>query len=193
MTAFAGDSSLMSAEGGTKAILAALAANLGIAVTKFAAYAISGSTVDAGRVHPLGGRLRQPGPAADRRASRGAVARRRSIHSATGACAICTASSSPSCCSSSVVFSRSMRACTSSVIQRRSITRSSRSPCCSSRSGWRRSRCVRPCVRRTRCAAGTPGGSSSGGPRARSCPSCSSRTRPHSSGSCSRSSASALP
>jgi cation diffusion facilitator family transporter len=34
----------MSAEGGTKAILAALAANLGIAVTKFGAYAISGST-----------------------------------------------------------------------------------------------------------------------------------------------------
>ena len=34
----------MSAHGGTKAIIAALGANLGIAVTKFAAFALSGSS-----------------------------------------------------------------------------------------------------------------------------------------------------
>ena len=34
----------MSAEGGTKAILAALLANVGIAITKFIAYLVSGSS-----------------------------------------------------------------------------------------------------------------------------------------------------
>jgi len=44
----------MSTEGGTKAIIAALLANLGIAVTKFVAYLISGSTsMLAESVHSL--------------------------------------------------------------------------------------------------------------------------------------------
>ena len=44
----------MSASGGTKAIIAALLANLGIAVTKFVAYLISGSTsMLAESVHSL--------------------------------------------------------------------------------------------------------------------------------------------
>ena len=50
--------------GSTKAIVAALGANLGIAVIKFVAFAITGVVVDAGRGRALGRRLGQPGPAA---------------------------------------------------------------------------------------------------------------------------------
>ena len=57
----------VSAGGGTRAIIAALAANLGIAVTKFVAFAADRLVVDAGRGDPLGRRLGQPGAAAARR------------------------------------------------------------------------------------------------------------------------------
>ena len=60
----------MSTEGGTKAIVAALAANLGIAVTKFVAFLLTGVQLDARRVGALGRRLRQPGAAAARRQAR---------------------------------------------------------------------------------------------------------------------------
>jgi hypothetical protein len=52
---------------GTRAVIAALLANLAIAVAKFVGFTVTGSSVAARRVRPLGGRLRQPGPAAARR------------------------------------------------------------------------------------------------------------------------------
>ena len=61
--------------GGGRAVLAALSANLGIAVIKFVAFAVTGAQLDAGRGRALGGRLRQPGTAAGRRPRR-ATARR---------------------------------------------------------------------------------------------------------------------
>ena len=65
----------MSASGGNRAIVAALFANLGIAVTKFVAFLLTGVVVDARRVDPLGRRLGQPGAAAvgGRRARRAAT------------------------------------------------------------------------------------------------------------------------
>ena len=66
----------MSTEGSTKAIVAALAANLGIAVTKFVAFLLTGVQLDAGRGDPLGRRLRQPGAAAARRQAGRARGRR---------------------------------------------------------------------------------------------------------------------
>ena len=57
----------MSASGGTRAVIAALLANLGIALTKFVAFAAHRVLVDAGRGDPLGGRLGQSGVAAGRR------------------------------------------------------------------------------------------------------------------------------
>ena len=60
----------MSTEGGTKAVVAALLANTGIAVTKFVAFAAHRRVLDARRGDPLGRRLRQPGAAAARRQAR---------------------------------------------------------------------------------------------------------------------------
>ena len=100
----------MTTEGGTKAIVAALAANLGIAVTKFVAFLLTGSQLDARRGDPLGRRLRQPGAAAARRQARRAGRRRPSTRSATAASATSTPSSSRSCCSASVACSRCTRA-----------------------------------------------------------------------------------
>ena len=57
----------MSAAGGTRAIIAALAANLGIAADQVHRVPADRLVVDAGRVDPLGGRLGQPGAAAARR------------------------------------------------------------------------------------------------------------------------------
>ena len=84
----------VSAGGGTRAIIAALLANLGIAVTKFVAFLLTGVVVDARRVDPLGRRLGQPGAAAARRQAGPARAGRRSTRSATAASATSTRSSS---------------------------------------------------------------------------------------------------
>ena len=104
----------MSASGGTKAIVAALLANLGIAITKFIAFLLTGSSsmlaesihsvADSGNQGLLlvGGRAGPP---------RGHPA---STPSATAASATSTPSSSPSCCSASAACSRSTRATTSS-------------------------------------------------------------------------------
>src|SRR4051812_20905452 len=54
----------MAADGSARAVVTALGANLVVAVAKFIAAAITG--VDAGRRRALGGRLGQPGAAADR-------------------------------------------------------------------------------------------------------------------------------
>ena len=105
----------MAADGGTKAVVAALIANLGIAITKFVAFFLTGHQLDAGRGDPLGGRLRQPGAAAGRRASAPAGPRRHSTRSGTAGSATSTASSSRSCCSASVACSRSTRRTTSTT------------------------------------------------------------------------------
>ena len=48
----------MAGSHGTKAVIAALLANMGIAIMKFVAYIFTGSGRHARREHPLGGRLR---------------------------------------------------------------------------------------------------------------------------------------
>ena len=115
-----GDCDGMSTSGGTRAIIAALLANLGIAVTKFIAFLLSGSSsMLAESVHSLadsgnqvllliGGKRAQP---------RG---RRRSIRSATAGSGTSTRSWCRSSCSASAACSPSTRACTRSSTRSRS-------------------------------------------------------------------------
>ena len=161
------DEAAVSAGGGTKAIVAALLANLGIAVTKFIAFAADRLVVDAGRVDPLGRRLRQPGAAAARRQAGQAARPPRSTRSGTAGSATSTRSSS-----SIVLFSVGglfalYEAYHKLAAPGRRSPRGSgcRSPCWSSRSCWSRSPSGPRSRSPTRSAATRPGCSSSAGPR----------------------------
>ena len=103
----------MSAEGGTKAVIAALLANCFIAVTKFAAFALTGaSSMLAEAIHSVADSGNQVLLlVGGRRAQRGRDAR--STRSDTGGSATSSASSSPSCCSASAACSPSTRPTTS--------------------------------------------------------------------------------
>ena len=103
----------MSAEGGTRAVIAALLANAFIAVTKFAAWALTGaSSMLAEAIHSVADSGNQVLLLVGGRRSRNG-ARPRSIRSATAASATSSASSSPSCCSASAACSRCTRRTTS--------------------------------------------------------------------------------
>ena len=133
------------AGGGNRAVVAALLANLGIAVTKFLAFFLTGfSSMLAEAIHSvadsgnqilllIGGKRVAAG------------GRRRSIRSGSAASATSTRSSCRSCCSASAAV-RALRGRGTSC--RRPATRrpssraggGCRSWCCSWRSGWRASR-----------------------------------------------------
>ena len=100
----------VSASGGTKAIVAALAANLAIAVAKFVAFAASPGRRRCWRRASTRWPTRATRAAAARRQAGAARERRRSTRSATAASATSTPSWSPSCCSPSAASSRSTRA-----------------------------------------------------------------------------------
>ena len=144
----------MSSGGGNKAIVAALAANLGIAVTKFVRVRPDRVELDAGR----GRSTRSPTPATRcccwSAASGRSAAPRPSTRSASAASGTSTASSSRSCCSRSAACSRSTRRTTSGTSRTASTPGSGcRSSCCWPRSGWSRSRSGRRSTSPTRCAA----------------------------------------
>ncbi len=107
------DSPSMSTEGGTRAVVAALLANLGIAVTKFVAFLLTGfSSMLAEAIHSVAdsgnqGLLLLGGKKSRQRGDRGAS------RSATAVSATSTPSSSRSCCSASAACSPSTRRTTS--------------------------------------------------------------------------------
>ena len=89
----------MAADGGTRAVVAALLANTGIAITKFIAFFLTGvSSMLAEAIHSVADAGNQ-GAAAARRQAQSRARRPRSTRSATAASATSTASSWPSCCS----------------------------------------------------------------------------------------------
>ena len=164
----------MSAEGGTKAVVAALFANLGIAVTKFVAFVLTGahsmlaeaihSVADSGNQVLLlvGGKQAQTGghPGAPVRL------RPRALR--------LLASSSRSCCSASAACSRSTRPTTSGTRSTPTATRTSCSRAagggfrrwCSARDRrWRASPSGRRSGSPTRSRAARRSRSSSGAPR----------------------------
>ncbi len=89
----------MAASGGTRAIIAALVANAGIAIAKFVGYLITGSSsMLAEAVHSVADTSNQ-GAAAARRAAPPGARPPRSTRSATAATGTSTRSSSRCCCS----------------------------------------------------------------------------------------------
>ena len=171
----------MSAEGTRRAIVAAFLANLGIAISKFVAFVITGSASMLAEVDPLGRRHRQPGAAVPRRqaraqgAHRGAPVRLRhralllGVHRRAGA----------------LHPRRDVRDVRGHPEAHRPararVADRGRSPCSASPSCSRPGRCAPRATRRRRAARGGRGGGSSARPRAPSCRSCCSRTPARSS------------
>ena len=120
----------MSTESSPRAIIAALLANLGIAVTKFVAWALTGaSSMLAESIHSLADSGNQVLLlVGGKRAQRAADAR--TTRSGSAASATSTRSSSRSCCSASAACSRCTRRTTSATRSMRATERAAR------RSNW---------------------------------------------------------
>ena len=165
----------MSTGGGKRAIVAALLANLGIAVSKFVAFLITGSSsLLAESVHSVADTGNQG------LLLLGASGRRvnltPSTRSATAATGTSTPSSSPWCCSASGRCSRCSRATRRSATRIRWTRRPLPSACWWSPSAWSPSRSGPRSGSPPRYGARCRGGASSAAPSPRSCRWCCSRT-----------------
>ena len=178
--------SAMSTGGGTRAIVAALAANAGIAIAKFVGFVITGSSsMLAEAVHSLAdtanqGLLLLGGKRAKRAATPEhpfGYGRDRFFYAFVVALLLFSAR----------VGVRAVRGDREARPSRRAdVAWSSRSSSCWWRSGWRASRSAPRSTSRAASRGSCPGGSSSARPPPRSCRSCCWRISARSSGWCSR-------
>ena len=169
-------------EGTRRAIFAAFLANLGIAISKFAAFADHRLGVDARRGDPLGRRHRQPGPAVPRRHAEPARSRPPSTRSGSARALLLGVRRGAGAVHARLAVRARTRASRSSSIPSTSSRRSGRTSCSAWRSCSRAARCA-PRDREATAVARGPlvVAASSAPPRAPSSPSCCSRTPARSS------------